>query len=584
MIAPRRAGWSLLADGLRRARRPMIRLAGWSGVQALPAFVSGTCTAAAVDQGFLAGRPWTGLAWLGGYGVALLLRAAAARRVFAPLADVVEPIRDDLVRHVVTGTVLRATRGSGRPEATGAAQLTEQVQPVRGVVAALLVNARQVTVALVAALLGLATLALPAALLVIPTVLVSLLLFVLLLPRLSRRARAVLLTGEAVSRDTTQVVSQARDVVACGAHPVASREVLASIDADAAARRAQASSEAARLAIGLIGGQLPMIVLLLGAGWLRDGMGLTPGQLVGAVTYVSLSVDPALNACVSMIGAWGVQLDSALARLAEAGPPGDGPAGTVAPASVRRTAPTGTPRGYELRTRGLTFRYGPTADPVIDGLSLEIPPGDHLAIVGASGIGKSTLANLMAGLTGGATGQVLLGGRPLDTLDPREVRRLVTLVPQEAYVFAGTLRENLTYLNPAADDTALDRVTSQIGLSPLLHRFDGYDTPVGSDGVTLSAGERQLVTLARVHLSPAPVIILDEGTCHLDPAAEAVAEAALAARPGTLVVIAHRLASALRARRILVLDGRRPVVGTHAELLASSRMYRDLLGHWACRD
>jgi ATP-binding cassette subfamily C protein len=99
----------------------------------------------------------------------------------------------------------------------------------------------------------------------------------------------------------------------------------------------------------------------------------------------------------------------------------------------------------------------------------------------------------------------------------------------------------------------------------------------------LSAGERQLLSLVRAYLSPAPVAVLDEATCHLDPAAERRAEEAFADRGGTLIVIAHRISSALRARRILVLDGATPVVGDHSTLMASSPLYRELLGYWEAR-
>jgi ATP-binding cassette subfamily C protein len=106
----------------------------------------------------------------------------------------------------------------------------------------------------------------------------------------------------------------------------------------------------------------------------------------------------------------------------------------------------------------------------------------------------------------------------------------------------------------------------------------GYDAEL--DPATLSAGERQLVTLVRAYVSPARLVILDEASCHLDPAAEAVVEQAFARRPGTLIVIAHRISSALRAQRILVLDGTEVLHGTHEDLLERSALYRDLVGHW----
>lgn len=113
----------------------------------------------------------------------------------------------------------------------------------------------------------------------------------------------------------------------------------------------------------------------------------------------------------------------------------------------------------------------------------------------------------------------------------------------------------------------------------LVTQIGGYEAAV--DASELSAGERQLITLVRAYVSPARFVLLDEAACHLDPAAEACAELAFAARPGTLLVIAHRISSALRARRILVLDGAGVALGTHEHLLASSPLYRDLVGHWA---
>jgi ATP-binding cassette subfamily C protein len=115
-------------------------------------------------------------------------------------------------------------------------------------------------------------------------------------------------------------------------------------------------------------------------------------------------------------------------------------------------------------------------------------------------------------------------------------------------------------------------------MRPLADRLGGYDAEL--DPASLSAGERQLVALARAYLSPARLIVLDEATCHLDPTAEAVAEQAFAARGGTLVVVAHRISSASRARRILVMDGRETMLGTHDDLVEASHLYRDLVGHW----
>jgi len=152
------------------------------------------------------------------------------------------------------------------------------------------------------------------------------------------------------------------------------------------------------------------------------------------------------------------------------------------------------------------------------------------------------------------------------------------LIPQEAYVFSGTVRENVAYLRPAATDWEVEAALRAVG-ADLVFRPDARVRPG-----ELSAGERQLLSLARAYLSPAPLAVLDEATCHLDPAAERRAEEAFAARGGTLIVIAHRISSALRARRVLVLDGAEAVVGDHTYLLARSPLYTELVGHWPVPD
>ncbi|MGW0590034.1 ATP-binding cassette domain-containing protein [Streptosporangium sp. NPDC002607] len=254
-------------------------------------------------------------------------------------------------------------------------------------------------------------------------------------------------------------------------------------------------------------------------------------------------------------------------------------------ATVRATvdnqaAATRALAGLDLRTKRLNFAYSPKATPVVHHLDLVIPEDEHLAVVGPSGIGKSTLSMLLTGLRQPTEGEVLLGGLPLWEIAEPELRTMMALVPQEAYVFTGTVRENLAYLCPAGiRDGRLLEAADRVGAWALVHRLGGLDAMIDEPSA-LSAGEKQLIALARAYASPARLILLDEATCHLDPAAEAKAETAFAIRPGTLIVIAHRISSATRAQRILLMDGTTALTGTHSELLIRSPLYADLVSHW----
>lgn len=548
----------VLLAALRRRPRTLAAFGLCSALEAAPVLVFGRSVAGATDA-FLAHRGGTALGWLAALVAAALIGAVGSVRAYGPLAAIVEPLRDALVRHVVRGAVHESVR-TGRTGDGAVARLTQQAEIVRDTFAGLLMVVQGFVFTLAGALIGLLTLMPVTLLLVVPPVAAGLGLFLGLVSRSITRQRELILAEERIAASAAALAAGLRDITACGAEEERAAEAGRLIDAQAATARSMARLSAGRTVALAVGGRLPLLLVLAAAPWLVRH-GATPGVVLGTLTYVLQGLSAALGTVIRGLGGSGLRLAVTLDRVMTAA--------EVAP--VRRPD---RPAGGELRLCGVRFAYGTDAEPVIDDLTLRVPEGDHLAVVGPSGIGKSTLSLLAAGVIIPAGGTVTLGGVPAAEADP-DAR---VLIPQEAYVFAGTLRENLCYLRPGAPDHVLDAAVAAVGLGGLAARLGGYDAAV--DPALLSAGERQLVALARAYASPARLVILDEATCHLDAAAEERAERAFAARPGSLVVIAHRMTSARRARRILVLDGTRAWLGAHEDLLGGCALYRELHGRW----
>ncbi|MFD5908126.1 ATP-binding cassette domain-containing protein [Streptomyces massasporeus] len=589
----------LLVAPLRARPGRLLALVLWSLVEAVPALLAGQLVARAVDLGFGAGRPLTGLAWLALMGLGVFAGAWATRQAYPLLAAVVEPFRDDLVRTVAGGSLRRAVAG-GPVDASGVSRLTLQVEMVREAYAGVLMVVRGFLLTVGGALLGMVFLAPLILLLVLPPLLAGLGLFLVLLRRMAGAQRDAIVADERVAEAAGAASAAGRDIVACGAEDGVRADLGAHIDAQAAAARRLAALMPARVLCLAVAGWLPLLLLLVAAPGLRAG-GLSAGAVLGAATYVTGGLQPAVRSLIQGLGGSGLRLVVALRRIHEAYPQprpaaskGAASRGGESRGAARQGAPdqgearqgpaassptTDPSSPYSVELTAVTFAYGPQADPVFKDLDLTLPEGGHLAVVGPSGIGKSTLAGLIGGTLEPGTGLVRLGGRPPAALHPADLSALRVLVPQEAYVFTGALVENLRYLRPDASDEDVATAVDAVGAGPLVARLGGIGAVI--DPAALSSGERQQIALVRAYLSPAPVVLLDEATCHLDPAAEARAEEAFARRPGTLLVIAHRISSALRARQVLVLDGARVVSGTHGEVLERSPLYRDLVGHWS---
>jgi ATP-binding cassette subfamily B protein len=318
-------------------------------------------------------------------------------------------------------------------------------------------------------------------------------------------------------------------------------------------------------------------VLVVGAGRIGDGS-LTAGALVAYLLYIELFFAPVQQ--LSQVFDGYQQAVVSLGRVQELMRE---PTSTPAAERPRPVAELGG--ALEFDDVHFAYRGSEPDEEALAGVSLRIPAGQTVAFVGETGAGKSTLVKLVARFYDPTSGAVRVDGTDLRELDLAEYRHRLGVVPQEPYLFAGTIRDAIAYGRPDATDAEVEAAARAVGAHPMIAALPGgYLAPVAERGRNLSAGQRQLVALARAELVRPAILLLDEATAALDLATEALVNQAtdrLAVRRTTLVV-AHRLTTAARADRVVVLDhGRIVEDGTHESLLTAGGPYATLWSTYA---
>ena len=315
--------------------------------------------------------------------------------------------------------------------------------------------------------------------------------------------------------------------------------------------------------VGIIG----QAFMLLVGGWMVIGGDLTVGELTAFSLYLVMFFAP-IQSIVQLYNAY-QQGQASIKKLR-------GFLETSPSVPEAEDAPDLATIKGSIALEDVSFGYAADA-PVLHDISLEIPPGESLAVVGPTGAGKSTIAKLIVRFYDPQSGRVRIDGQDVRNVSLESLRRQLGVVPQEPFLFNGSIGENVAFSRPDASEEEIWEACRTVGLDAMLSRLpDGLDTPCHERGVSLSSGERQLLALARAFLAQPRVLVLDEATSNLDSHSEKKIEEALDAvlKGRTAIIIAHRLTTAMRADRIAVIqDGRIAEIGPHADLIAKGGHY-----------
>ncbi|MED5541556.1 MAG: ABC transporter ATP-binding protein, partial [Actinomycetota bacterium] len=315
-------------------------------------------------------------------------------------------------------------------------------------------------------------------------------------------------------------------------------------------------------------------IVLLTGGWMVLDGSLQVGELTAFVLFVNTFFAP-IQQMVQLYNTY-QQGQSGLQKIGDI-------LETEPSIAQAQDAPLLPPIEGRIEFKSVTFSYSDDID-VLHDVDLLIEPGETFALVGATGAGKSTVAKLITRFYDPTSGSVTIDGHDLREVDIDSLRVQLGVVPQEPFLFHGTIRENIAFARPDATTEEINEAISHVGLTETVEQLaDGINTLVHERGVSLSAGERQLLALARAFIARPRVIVLDEATSSLDLRSEAQIERALETllEGRTAVLIAHRLATAMKADRVAVVDdGKIIELGTHEELVELGGRYSEMFRTW----